>query len=138
MFAKGPAALESALSETIEDAGNEMNALARLAVRQAQTQWHELDAHIAWCDARISAHVKGIDDIKKATQLMGISPIGASASKAIVGTSGSSRTARSSEPGWGWCQGNIHRAARTICAASRNEPTPICAACLSKARRQRS
>ena len=38
MFAKGPAALESALSETIEDAANEMNALARLAVRQAQTQ----------------------------------------------------------------------------------------------------
>jgi transposase len=85
VFAKGPAALESVLSEVIEDAGNEMNALARLVVRQAQTQWRELDAHIAWCDARIAAHVKANDDVKKATLLMGIGPIGASASVATVG-----------------------------------------------------
>ena len=85
VFAKGPAALESVLSEVIEDAGNEMNAPARLVVRQAQTQWRELDAHIAWCDARITAHVSGNADVKKATQLMGIGPIGASASVATVG-----------------------------------------------------
>ena len=85
VFAKGPTALESVLSEVIEDADNEMNALARLAVRQAQTQWRELDVHIAWCDARIAAHVKDNDDVKKATQLMGIGPIGASASVATVG-----------------------------------------------------
>jgi transposase len=85
VFAKGPAALEAVLTETIEDAENEMNALARLVVRQAQTQWRELDAHIAWCDARIAAHVKANDDVKKATLLMGIGPIGASASVAAVG-----------------------------------------------------
>ena len=85
VFPKGPGALEAALSETIENAGNEMNALARLVVRQAQTQWRELDAHIAWCDARIAAHVKANDDVKKATQLMGIGPISASASVATVG-----------------------------------------------------
>jgi transposase len=85
VFPKGPAALEAVLTETIEDADNEMNALARLVVRQAQTQWRELDAHIAWCDQRISAHVKANDNVKKATQLMGIGPIGASASVATVG-----------------------------------------------------
>jgi transposase len=76
---------QAASGKTIEDADNEMNALARLVVRQAQTQWRELDAHIAWCDARISAHVKANDDVKKATRLMGIGPIGASASVATVG-----------------------------------------------------
>jgi transposase len=85
VFPKGPAALEAVLTETIEDADNEMNALARLVVRQAQIQWRELDAHIAWCDQRISAHVKDNDDVKKATQLMGIGPIGASATVATVG-----------------------------------------------------
>ena len=73
------------MSDTIEDADNEMNALARLVVRQAQTQWRELDAHVAWCDARTSAHVKANDAVKMATQLMGIGPIGASASVATVG-----------------------------------------------------
>jgi transposase len=76
---------QAASGKTIEDADNEMNALARLVVRQAQTQWRELDAHIAWCDARIAAHVKANDDVKKATKLMGIGPIGASASVATVG-----------------------------------------------------
>ena len=85
VFPKGPAALEAVLTETIEDADNEMNVLARLVVRQAQTQWRELDAHVAWCDARIAAHVKDNDDVKKATQLMGIGPIGASASVATMG-----------------------------------------------------
>jgi transposase len=85
VFPKGPAALEAVLTQTIEDAANEMNALARLVVRQAQTQWRELDAHIAWCDARIAAHVKANDDVKKDTKLMGIGPIGASASVATRG-----------------------------------------------------
>ena len=39
VFAKGPAALEANWSGTIEETDNEMNALARLVVRQAQTQW---------------------------------------------------------------------------------------------------
>ena len=46
-FAKGPTGFEADLTDTIEDADNEMNAMARLVVRQAQTQWRELDTHIA-------------------------------------------------------------------------------------------
>ena len=84
-FAQGPTALEAVLSDTLEDASNEMNTLARLCVQQAQTQWRELDAHIAWCDERIAAHANDNADVKKAATLMGIGPVGASAAVATVG-----------------------------------------------------
>ena len=85
VFAQGPAALEAVLTDTLEDASHEMNTLARLVVQQAQAQWRELDAHIAWCDERIAAHAKDNADVKKAATLMGIGPITASASVATVG-----------------------------------------------------
>ena len=46
------------LSDVLEDAGNQMNTLARLVMRRAQSQWRDIDAHIAWCDERIAAHVR--------------------------------------------------------------------------------
>jgi hypothetical protein len=46
------------LTDVLEDASNEMNALARLVLQRAQEQWRELDAHLAWCDERIAAHAK--------------------------------------------------------------------------------
>ena len=85
VFAQSPAALQAVLTDTLEDASSEMNTLARLVVQKAQTQWRELDAHIAWCDARIAAHAKDNADVKKAATLMGIGPITASASVATVG-----------------------------------------------------
>ena len=85
VFAQGPAALEAVLSNTLEDASNEMNTLARLCVQQAQAQWRELDEHIAWCDERIAAHAKDNADVRKAATLMGIGPMGASAAVATVG-----------------------------------------------------
>ena len=45
VFEQSPAALEAVLTDALEDASNEMNALARLVVHQAQAQWHELGAH---------------------------------------------------------------------------------------------
>ena len=85
VFAQSPAALEAALTDTLEDASNEMNTLARLALQQAQDQWRELDAHITWCDERIAAHGKDSDAVKKAATLMGVGPITASAVGATVG-----------------------------------------------------
>jgi transposase len=85
VFAKSPAALQAVVTDTLEDASNEMNTLARLVVQQAQTQWRELDAHIDWCDQRIAAHAKDNADVKKAATLMGIGPVTASASVATVG-----------------------------------------------------
>ena len=85
VFAQGPAALEAVLTDTLQDAGNEMNTLSRLCVQQAQAQWRELDVHITWCDERIAAHAKDNADVKKAATLMGIGPVGASAAVATVG-----------------------------------------------------
>jgi transposase len=85
VFAKSPAELQAVLTDTLEDASNEMNTLARLVVQQAQAQWRELDAHIAWCDERIAAHAKDNAAVKKAATLMGIGPVTASASVATVG-----------------------------------------------------
>ena len=85
VFAQSPAALEAVLADTLEDASNEMNTLARLVVQQAQAQWRQLDAHLAWCDERIAAHAKDNADVKKAATLMDIGPVGASAAVATVG-----------------------------------------------------
>jgi len=69
----------------LEDAGNELGTLARLTLQRAQTQWRELDAHMAWCDERIAAHAKTNPTVKAAATLIGIGPVGASAAVATVG-----------------------------------------------------
>jgi len=61
-----------------------MNTLARLVLQRAQSQWREIDAHMAWCDERIAAHARDNPAVKKATMLMGIGPVTASASVATV------------------------------------------------------
>ena len=85
VFTQSPAALESVLADVLEDAANEMNALARLVLQRAQAQWCELDAHIAWCNERIAAHGRDNDAVKKAASLLGIGPVTASAVVATVG-----------------------------------------------------
>ena len=85
VFAKSPDALQVVLSDVLEDASNEMNTLARLVLQRAQSQWRELDEHMAWCDERIAAHAKDNADVKKAATLMGIGPVTASAALATVG-----------------------------------------------------
>ncbi len=73
------------LDDALEDATNEMNSLARITLRRTQIQWRELDAHLAWGDERIAAHAKDNDAVQQAATLMGIGPVGASASVATVG-----------------------------------------------------
>ena len=85
VFAQSPAVLEAVLSDVLEDAGNEMNTLARLALQRLQDQWREIDAHIAWCDERIAAHGKDNGAVKMAATLLGIGPVTASALVATVG-----------------------------------------------------
>jgi len=82
---QGADELQGVLSEMLEDAGNELGTLARLTLQRAQTQWHELDAHLAWCDERIAAHAKTNDAVKAAATLLGIGPVTASAVVATVG-----------------------------------------------------
>jgi transposase len=85
VFPQGASELQSVLSEVLEDAGNELGTLARLTLQRAQSQWHELDAHLAWCDERIAAHAKGNDAVKAAATLHGVGPVTASAAVATVG-----------------------------------------------------
>jgi transposase len=85
VFPQSPRALQAVLSEVLEDATNELGALARLTLQRAQTQWHELDEHLAWCDERIGAHGKDNDAVKTAASLLGIGPVTASAVVATVG-----------------------------------------------------
>ena len=73
------------LTDVLEDASNELGTLARLALQRAQAQWRELDAHIAWCDERIAAHVKADEQATQARALIGIGPVTASAVVATVG-----------------------------------------------------
>ena len=85
VFAQGSRELQGVLSDVLEDAGNELGTLARLTLQRAQSQWHELDAHLAWCDERIAAHAKDNEAVKAAATLLGIGPVTASAVVATVG-----------------------------------------------------
>ena len=85
VFPQGACELQGVLSEVLEDAGNELGTLARLTLQRAQSQWRELDAHLAWCDERIAAHARNNDAVKAATTLLGVGPVTASAVVATVG-----------------------------------------------------
>ena len=85
VFPQGVQALQAVLSEVLEEASNELGTLARLMLQRAQTQWHELDAHLAWCDERIAAHARANPAVKAASSLIGVGPVSASAAVATVG-----------------------------------------------------
>jgi transposase len=85
VFPQSADALHQGLPDVLEDAGNELPWLARVALQRAQLQWAELDGHVAWCDERIAAHVKTDEQAKTASQLCGIGPVTASALAASVG-----------------------------------------------------
>lgn len=85
VFAQSPKVLRLALADVIEDASNELASLARLTLQRAQAQWRELDEHLAWCDERIAAHGRTNEQVHKATTLIGVGPITASAVVATVG-----------------------------------------------------
>ena len=85
VLAQSPEALRTRLAELIEDAGNELPHLARVALQRAQLHWLELECHLAWCDERIAAHVRADEQARAAMQLTGIGPITASALAASVG-----------------------------------------------------
>jgi transposase len=47
VFAQSPEALRAVLADVLEDASNELGALARLAPQRAAEHWRELDQHLA-------------------------------------------------------------------------------------------
>jgi transposase len=72
VFGKSPKALRAVLADVIEDASNELTALARLAVQQAYEHWRSLDEHMRWCDQRIGAHVRSSPAAQRAAKVLGI------------------------------------------------------------------
>lgn len=82
---QSPEVLRQHLSEVIEDATNDIAGMARLVLQRAQEHWQELDAHIKWCDQRITEHQKVDEQVQRAAELMGVGSITASALVATVG-----------------------------------------------------
>jgi transposase len=85
VFTQGPDALRGVLADVLEDAGNELPGMARLALQRAHAHWIEIDGQIAWCDQRIAEHVRTDARATKAATLLGVGPITASAIAASVG-----------------------------------------------------
>jgi transposase len=85
VFAQGPNALREHLASVLEDAGNDLTTVARLALDRAFAHWRALEAEMAWCDARIAQHVKEDPQARQAQSVTGIGPTGASALVASVG-----------------------------------------------------
>jgi transposase len=85
VYPKGPQALRQVLLSVLEDASNELPGLARLALERAFAHWRELDAQLAWCEARICEHARQDGQAKEAMRLDGVGPVSASALVASVG-----------------------------------------------------
>jgi transposase len=85
VFAHSPKALRAELADVIEDAGNELSAMARLALQRAFDHWRELDEHMRWCDRQVGQHVRTSAAAKRAAKITGIGELGASALTAGVG-----------------------------------------------------
>jgi transposase len=94
VFPRSPEALRAVLAEVIEDAGNELPGVARLALQRAHLHWIDIELQMAWCDERIASHVRSDERAKKAATLLGVGPITASAVVAGVGDFGQFANAR--------------------------------------------
>lgn len=85
VFAQSPKALRAVLADVIEDASNELSAVARHSLQRAFDHWRELDEHLHWCDQQVGQHVRSSAAAKRAAKIIGIGELGASALTASVG-----------------------------------------------------
>jgi len=85
VFAKNPKVLRAVLVDVIEDASNELSAVARLVMQRAFEHWRELDEHLRWCDRQVGQHVRSSPAARRAAKIIGIGELGASALTAGVG-----------------------------------------------------
>ena len=58
VFPLGPDELRRRLTDALEDASNEMTALARKALQRAHLHWLEIELQLAWCDEQIAIHAR--------------------------------------------------------------------------------
>lgn len=84
VYGKSPKVLRAALPDVLEDASNELSGTARMALQQAFEHWRGLDDGMQWCDRQISQHVRSCDAARRASRVIGIGELGASAFTASV------------------------------------------------------
>ena len=85
VFAKSPKALRAVLADVIEDASNEITALARQVLDREFEHWRGLDEQLRWCDSQVGQHVRSSPAARRAAKIIGIGELGASALTASVG-----------------------------------------------------
>jgi transposase len=85
VFAKRTEALRAELTDTIEDAGNELSTTARRVLQRAFDHWRELEEHLRWCDQQVRHHARSSPEARRAADITGIGELGASALVASVG-----------------------------------------------------
>jgi transposase len=126
VFAQRPEVLRAALPEVIEDASNELGAVARTALQRAHLHWIELECHIAWCDERIAMHVRSDEQRRRLLSSAASDPLPPRHSWPRWTTSSNSRTDGSSAPGWAWYPGRARVGARACWARSPSAATNTC------------
>ncbi len=84
VFGKSPKVLRAALPDVLEDASHALSGTARMALQQAFAHWRGLDDGMQWCDRQISQHVRSCDAARRASRIVGIGELGASAFTASV------------------------------------------------------
>jgi len=97
---QSPEVLRQHLSEVIEDATNDIAGMARVVLQRAQEHWRELDAHIKWCDQRITEHQKVDEQVQRAAESMGSAPSRPLLSLPRWAISNSLKMVRRSVRGW--------------------------------------
>ena len=85
VFAQNPKVLRAVLADVIEDASNELSAMARHVLQRAFDHWRELDEHMRWCDSQGGQHVRSSPAAQRAAKITGIGELGASGLTAGVG-----------------------------------------------------
>jgi transposase len=83
-FPQGIGAFRSRFVDALEDATNEMNGLARMALLCGWEHWQTLDKQIAWFDGQIAAQAKQDSQARQLMSISGIGPLTASAAVATI------------------------------------------------------
>ena len=84
VFGKSPKVLHAVVDDVIEDAGNELSALARVVLQQVVAHWRALNEQLRWCDRQVGQHVRSSPAAQRAAKISGIGELGASAITASV------------------------------------------------------
>jgi hypothetical protein len=63
--------LRAVLPDALEDAGEAIYLLARVALQRAAKHLCEIEVHIAWCDECIARHGRDDAQVRQGAQLIG-------------------------------------------------------------------